>query len=196
MNITDAQALIDSGGRIRMADSPPGVVYDNTHPIPAELAGRLDFVETQDSPATETTLPNPATTTTQGTTMTAIAIKSSSDTEIKGSVEGQEAAIVLVKKATSTNPEAALPVIGEDGKSISVIGLQKAEGVALAVKAVLKTPEGEGVEVSANSNLFDIVESVTMIPAMNEDGTPKLDPLTQEPVMVSGAPALTVKVIG
>jgi hypothetical protein len=149
---------------------------------------------------------NPPTPTKEGKTMPKINVKAKSPTTVKGLYAGKDAELLLVTSVTSSNAAAAVPVIGKDGKSVDVIGLQVAEKVTLTGKAFVRNAEGEVYEVENVSNEFDVVDKdADMVQAtnpdgtpkfeLNEDGTPKLDELGQPiPVMIPATAALDIKV--
>lgn len=140
--------------------------------------------------------------------MTDIVTKKKAGVSVKGLYGGKDAEVLLLTKAVSSNPAAALPIVGSDGKSLDVLALTPATGVTLTVDGYIKDPDGDVREVlNATSNPFDVVDaSADMVPAINADGSPQvetdangnviIDPATGGPKqkMIPAEAALAVEV--
>jgi len=203
MTYDEARALMLQGSPVKRVST--GKVYrpgDEWTFTEQDLAA-TDFIQMAliEEPQT-----NPPTPTKEGKTMPKINVKAKSPTTVKGLYAGKDAELLLVTSVTSSNAAAAVPVIGKDGKSVDVIGLQVATAVTLTGKAFVRNAEGEVYEVENVSNEFDVVDKdADMVQATNHDGTPKfelnedgtqkLDELGQPiPVMIPATAALDIKV--
>lgn len=121
--------------------------------------------------------------------MTDIVTKKKATTTVKGLYGGKDAEVLLLTKATSSNPAAALPIVGSDGKSLDVLALTPATGVTLTVDGYVRDPDGDVREVlNAVSNPFDVVDaSADMVPVLNADGSPQYETDANGNVMVDAA---------
>ena len=203
MTYEEARALMLQGSPVKRVST--GKVYrpGDEWTFTAQDLSATDFIQMAliEEPQT-----NPPTPTKEGKAMPKINIKAKNPTTVKGLYAGKDAELLLVTSVTSSNAAAAVPVIGKDGKSVDVIGLQVAAKVTLTGKAFVRNSEGEVYEVENVSNEFDIVDKdADMVQAtnpdgtpkfeLNEDGTPKLDETGQPvPVMIPATAALDIKV--
>jgi hypothetical protein len=109
--------------------------------------------------------------------MTDIVTKKKAGVSVKGLYGGKDAEVLLLTKAVSSNPAAALPIVGSDGKTLDVLALTPATGVTLVVDGYIRDPDGDVREVmGATSNPFDVVDaSADMVPVLNADGSPQYE---------------------
>ena len=209
MTYDEARALMLQGSPVKRVST--GKVYrpGDEWMFTVQDVAATDFIQMaliEGADAAQDIQINPPTPTKEGKTMPKINVKAKSPTTVKGLYAGKDAELLLVTSVTSSNAAAAVPVIGKDGKSVDVIGLQVATAVTLTGKAFVRNSEGEVYEVENVSNEFDIVDKdADMVQAtnpdgtpkfeLNEDGTPKLDETGQPiPVMIPATAALDIKV--
>lgn len=177
---------------MRRASWPANLVLLDPGALSDDDKQAQDWVEASwQTPTEQTDFIKP---TDRGILMAQLNAKRKASAVVTGKYADNDADVIMITKAVSSNQDAAMPIITQDGKSIDILAIMPATGITITVDGYIKDADGDAHEVTgAVSNVFDIVDASTdMVPALNPDGTPQIDPVSGAQVMIPAQPSLVV----